>query len=464
MEALLQIFAPMIVFVYHCFDRIVINGYLSMLSRPEQHVAYFFRHVVDKPCIAKEVLSERTGQYNRWVESFARNHRIPLQWAEKGVRKEDFTRSCLRAMERKNRFGVYFILKSMEQGTTFRSVQPKYQTDDPHYCILKKTRSRFTHYYFYIRDEKLGPLVIRIASYLPFQTTSYLNGHSFTECELLRRGELFRKNDNAFPSVRDPGALQHAAHRLTPEIIRERLDYWILIVGPKFSPRERSTMNLRRFYAISQIEYCYNVVFRRHFPIQRLFARSCELGILTLTASKVASIFGWRLTRTLHGKLHTALDRIDHAHHTLRAYFKHSFVKQYEKFRTFLRFEVCSNNLSDLRLKKSLENLPSVRDTSQAIINRFATLQAPMLNVHFDFPLLERLALPLTHLNTCIAGIKIHDTRMIRLMEIMLHTGSCLSGLPSAMIHETIVKTYELPHYTINQVRYDFSFTNLAHR
>src|SRR4030042_6710351 len=33
MEILMQIFAPMIVFVYHCFDRIVINGYISMLSR-----------------------------------------------------------------------------------------------------------------------------------------------------------------------------------------------------------------------------------------------------------------------------------------------------------------------------------------------------------------------------------------------------------------------------------------------
>jgi hypothetical protein len=35
----------LLLFVYHCFDRIVINGYLSGLSRPEQ-VVYFFRKVV----------------------------------------------------------------------------------------------------------------------------------------------------------------------------------------------------------------------------------------------------------------------------------------------------------------------------------------------------------------------------------------------------------------------------------
>jgi hypothetical protein len=32
--------------------------------------------------------------------------------------------------------------------------------------------------------------------------------------------------------------------------------------------------------------------------------------------------------------------------------FKHAFVKQYEKFSTFLGHEICSNNLSDFRLKK----------------------------------------------------------------------------------------------------------------
>jgi hypothetical protein len=31
-------------FVYHCFDRVVIQGYLPLLTRPE-HIVYFFRDV-----------------------------------------------------------------------------------------------------------------------------------------------------------------------------------------------------------------------------------------------------------------------------------------------------------------------------------------------------------------------------------------------------------------------------------
>src|SRR2546430_13963755 len=55
-------------------------------------------------------------------------------------------------MIRTNRYGVYFIFKSMEQGTTFRISVPKYPTADPNYRILAHQRSRFTHYYFFIAD------------------------------------------------------------------------------------------------------------------------------------------------------------------------------------------------------------------------------------------------------------------------------------------------------------------------
>jgi hypothetical protein len=454
MEILMQIFAPMIVFVYHCFDRIVIHGYISMLSRPE-NVVYFFHNVLGQSCITKEVLASRTKHYNQWVEAYAHNQDIPIEWAEKNVRKEDYVRPKLKAMKRGNRFGVYFIVKSMEQGSTFRSVAPKYPTKEQNYRLIKKTRSRFTHYYFFIRDEVLGPMSIRVASYLPFQTTCYLNGHSFIEQELLRSAIPYRKNDNAFVSVQDVSALQSAADRLSPQIIRERIEYWTLIVGPKFSKTEQHAMNLRRFYAISQIEYCHNFVFRRNFPIRKLFERSCELGFFSMTANKVSNIFGWRITHGFKGKLQTVLERINQAHHTFRAYFKNSYVKQYQKLRTFLRMEVCSNHLPDLRIKKSLDNLDAVRQGSTQILDRFATIQAQTLNAHFDFPLLQKLSLPVLCKNTTIAGIKIHDTRMIRLMEVLMHAGMSLDGWSSRTIHDWVVEAFQLPHYTLTQLRYD---------
>jgi hypothetical protein len=456
MELFTKLFGDLLLFVYHCFDRIVIHGYLSGLSRPEQ-VVHFFRKVVGIPVLSKESLSQRTADYQNWVEAFARNHSIPIEWAEKGVRKEDYVLPWLRRMTKRNAYGVYFIFKSMEQGPSFRVSVPKYPTKDPNHRILARQRSRFTHDYFYIRDEVLGPMVMRVATFFPFQTTYYLNGHNFIERELNRAQVGFRKNDNAFLAIDDVAALQAAADRLSPDIIRKRLDYWTLILGPKFSVKERKRVKLSRFYAISQIEYCRNFIFKRNFPIHKLFERGCELGLWRLTAHKITEIFGARLHRRLPGKLATVIDQIEHGHHVFRAYFKHAFLKQYEKFATFLRNELCSNNLNDFGLKKGLDNLDAVRQTFKVITSRFAGFQAQWLNVHVDFPLLQRIALPITIGSVRYPGIKIHDRRVIRLLEVLLHGGTHVGGWTAKEIHQSVRTTFGLSErsYGLNQLRYD---------
>jgi hypothetical protein len=184
METFTKLFGSLLVFVYHCFDRIVIRGYLSGLSRPDQ-VVYFFRQVIGAAVVDKTVLSQRTGDYQKWVEAYAHNHKIPIQWAEKGVRKEDYVLPHLRRMVKKNGYGVYFIFKSMEQGSTFRCSVPKFPTQDPNHRILAYQRSRFTHYYFYVREQVLGPMVIRVASFFPFQTTYYLGPEAKTYGDLI---------------------------------------------------------------------------------------------------------------------------------------------------------------------------------------------------------------------------------------------------------------------------------------
>jgi len=78
-----------------------------------------------------------------------------------------------------------------------------------------------------------------------FQTTYYLNGHSFIEQELKRAQVGFRKTDNAFLAVDDVAALAAAADKLSPQS-SPTLDYWTLILGPKFSAKERKQLNLSR--------------------------------------------------------------------------------------------------------------------------------------------------------------------------------------------------------------------------
>jgi len=456
MDTFTKLFGSFVCFVYHCFDRIVILGYLPLLTRPE-NIVYFFRDVHQVGVITKEVLRQRTDDYTRWVDSFARNHRIPVEWAQKGVRKEDYVRPRLRQMERSKRFGVYFILKSMEIGPSFRITNPKYPTKNPNYRIIAPQKSRYTHIYFYIRDEVVGPMVMCVGTFLPFRISYWLNGHSFIERELLREGVRFRKDDNAFLAVADPEALQAAADRLSANIIQKRLDYWTLLVGPKFSKKDRDAINLSRHYSIQQVEYCRNLIFRKNFPIHKLYERSCDIGLMRLVPDKITQIFGFRVHKRLRGKLHLVLDRIDHGHHVLRACAKNAVMRMYEKFSTFLRLEALSNNLPDFGLRKSLAHLDAVRKTLAAVTDRFADFEAEALNVHVDFPLFQRLALPIVVGRTKVPGIKIHDTRMVRLMEVLLHAGTKIGGWRTSEIREAILSTFSLDPaaYSLNQVRYD---------
>jgi hypothetical protein len=300
-------------------------------------------------------------------------------------------------------------------------------------------------------------MILCVGSFLPFSTRYWINGHSFIAGELERQGVRFHKDDNAFLSVADPEALQAAADHLSPEIIRPRLDYWTLVLGPKFSKKDRTAIPLPRQYSLNQVEYCRNFIFRRNFPIHKLFERSAELGVFCLTADKIAQIFGVRKHKRLRGKLHSMLEKLDHGHPVLRVYCKSLVARLYEKFSTFLRLEICVNRLKDLGLNKGLDNLDALRKKLVMATDRLADLQAELLNVHVDFPLFQRLALPVSSGKTKIPGIKIQDTRMIRLIEVLLHGGSQSNGWRTAQIWQAILTAFALTpqNYTLNQLRYD---------
>ncbi len=193
METFRSLFGKLLVFVYHCFDRIVIQGHLPLLSR-EGNIVFFFRDVRGEYPITPKVLQQRTNAYRAWVDAYASNHKIPMEKAKKGVSKEEHVRPYLERMERQNRYGVYFIFRSMEQGSCFKSVPPKYPTEDPNYRIIHRDRKLYTHLYFYIRDEVLGPMAMCVGTYLPFLIFYYVNGHHYIENELKRAKVSYRKN------------------------------------------------------------------------------------------------------------------------------------------------------------------------------------------------------------------------------------------------------------------------------
>ena len=112
METFRSLFGKLLVFVYHCFDRIVIQGHLPLLSR-EGQIVYFFRDVRGEYPITQKVLQQRTNAYRAWVDAYARNRKIPVERAKKGMSKEDHVRPYLaRSASTMCRQIIHFILTS----------------------------------------------------------------------------------------------------------------------------------------------------------------------------------------------------------------------------------------------------------------------------------------------------------------------------------------------------------------
>ena len=110
-----------------------------------------------------------------------------------------------------------------------------------------------------------------------------------------------------------------------------------------------------------------------------------------------------------------------------------------------------------LGLRKGLDHLDAVRTTFQVITDRFAGFQAEWLNVHVDFPLLQRLAHPITIGAVRYPGLKIHEPRIIRLFEVLLHGGPQIGGWTARQMHQAVLDTFDLSEktYRLNQLRYD---------
>ena len=70
MELFTKLFGDFLAFVYHCFDRIVIHGYVTRLCRPE-HVVYFFREVVGVPVITKVIAHPDGCTAGLWASGVA---------------------------------------------------------------------------------------------------------------------------------------------------------------------------------------------------------------------------------------------------------------------------------------------------------------------------------------------------------------------------------------------------------
>jgi hypothetical protein len=451
MNSFLEHHAKSIRFAYSCFDRILFNALIQPLQQPAIVVGFLDQYR-NAPPLAPKYFKRISEDYHRWLQKFAAQRKVKIIEPPKGIRREQWVNPFYQRLRSP---GIAVILKSRENAR----VAVSYPSKTGGHRIELYTRFVW-QYYYYIQDRDFGRMFLRICPYFPFNARVCVNGHEWLAQRMRRLGITFRQEGNAFLSCSDPELLQQLSDQFSPRHVVACAHRWIGQLVPPFTERERRRGGCGHRLFASQVEYSTNLVFKRRAALDRMSERLFDLNRTIGRPDKLTTIFGRRVTKRYRGELKTQIADHHLASPVIRSNFKSSSIKQYVRDHLMLRTETTSYNTRDLRIAKSIENLPKLRKVMTAINDRYLDVQQDVLETYLDRGQLARLREPtVTDSGRRIPGIKLDDPRLLALMQALTRFAFISRGerFRTKDLHEdtatALAKTVDT--YTLAQLRYD---------
>jgi hypothetical protein len=432
-------------FGYRCFDRLLLNGLIQPFQQPERVVG-FFNTYRDVYPVSRSVLRDIATQYGRWVTARAAEWDVPMVDAPAG-RRDAFVDPYFRRAPLDQ---VVVILKAREPARILVAIGK----DDRWH--LQYARRWVIQYNFYIQDREWGRLFVRLCPYFPFSARVCLNQHQWLAPRLRGEGIRFRQAGNAFLSCSDPPRLQALADSLTARDLEQCAATWLRTLTPFFTPTERRQAACQHRVFIAQVEYCDNVIFRRRAGLDALGDRLLDANRTIGQPSKLATIFGRKVTKRHRGKLETVIEDLDLPNPVIRSYYRDGSIKQYVRDHLLLRTEATSNNVRDFGVAKAVTQMPRLRTTMGAVTDRYLSVQQDILETFVDRGQLRQLAEP-TRLPTGkrIPGLKLDQPRQLALMHALVRFAHIVGGdtFTTRELHAALDSTTD--DYRLASLRYD---------
>ena len=440
-------------FGYRCFDRLLLNGIIQPFQQPERVVGFFWTYRQRYP-VDRDTLRDIATQYHHWVVNQARHWHVPIQGVPAGRRDEFMDRPFTRARPDQ----VVAILKAREPARIMTAIGNK--QDNRWHLELK---SRWVDQYnFYINDARWGRMFVRVCPYFPFSARVCLNQHHWLAQCLRERGIPVRQCGNAFLHCGNPEALQALADSLTPQDIRACGQKWLAALTPFFTPREREQAGCQHRLFFAQTEYCDNLIFKRRAALDELGERLFEANRLIGRPDKLTVIFGRRITQHHRGKLQTVIADLHLPNPVMRSHYGHGFIKQYVRDHCLLRTEPATNDVRDYGVGKAIENVPRLRTTLQAMIDRYLDVQQDILETFLDRGQLRQLTQPtLLPSGKRLPGLHLDQPRLLALMQALVRFSHLAAGdtFSTREIHPQTAEALGRPvsDYPLGALRYDLS-------
>jgi hypothetical protein len=438
-------------FGYRCFDRILLNGLIQSFQRPERVVGFFTKYRQLYP-VSKPVLKDIARQYDGWVTARSKAWGAPIVEPPHDRRRDEFVERYFRRAEADQ---VVVILKAREPARILIAIGK----DDRWH--LEYAWRWVNQYNFYLLDREWGRLFVRVCPYFPFSARVCLNQHHWLANRLVAEDIAFRQCSNAFLTCSDPARLQQLADSLTPHQLARCAQKWLRAFTPFFTPTERRAEAWHQLF-LSQVEYCDNLIFQRRAALDALGERLFDANRTIGQPTKLATIFGRKVTSRYRGKLETLIEDLDLPNPVIRSYYRASSIKQYVRDHLLLRTEATSNNVADFGVRKAIEILPQLRTAMAAVTDRYLTVQQDILETFVDRGQLRQLAQPTRLPNgKRIPGLKLDHPRQLAVMHALVRFAHIATGDTFTMkdLHGPTAAALETTtdQYRLASLRYDLS-------
>ncbi len=351
MESFIQRFSDKVSGVLSGWDRVRFRGTIRWLA--SRSGMYSF--LSERSILLKDFRTWAMGltaEIREATEALARREGLTVRYVSSStLRKEEVAQ--IEAGERWNRDGLSCILSCVEPCRSF-TVGPDAKSRK---LELRYHDAKCLHYYFYLRHPQIGPMHVRLQTWLPFNVHVCLNGRDWLGRQLTKASIPHVQCDNTFRFVQDVPRAQRLLSRQLCTDWDGLLDRLLRRVHPSHARLFQPTLSY--YWSAEETEWATDVMFKSGDDLATLYPRLVRHGMLCFGGEDVLRFLGrpGTVRQFSAARLQSDLKR---RHEGLRL--KHALnrnsVKMYDKQGTILRVETTINDPRDMKVYRSVEGHP----------------------------------------------------------------------------------------------------------
>lgn len=441
------------------FDRMIINGYILQLQRPEKFLFYLIQNNVKLKEFDKFAETQTKSLCDN-IDEYIKNNNVELQFLNSGKENKD---ALARMNLEKNsaKTGLVSAFSVVELCRTM-TVKPNHTTQKLE-IISRNTKCK--HYYLYYNDKEFGWMFLKIQTWFPYNVQIYFNGREFLSKILDKNNIKYEMYNNSFSYIEDFDKAQEFADTILNKKISDSFDGLINQVN-NLLPNIKEKLNQSYYWCIDQCEFATDINFKSREDLKLFYKKLVETTYFAFSSEDIYSFFGRNISRIHNFTKGEIVSDLRNRYQGYRIKFKinNNQVKMYDKGNN-LRIEVTINNPKDFKVLKEKEviiehkrieskktwvpmgksicNLYRYVEISKSITKRYIEALPTVDIEQISLKELEKISTKVEVNNRNYSGFNLLQKDTLLLFQEIANGKYLINGFTNKMIRKNLYEDYD---------------------